>query len=69
MQEISSLVVLPWFRDDAFADHTSVHRANSAAGSGSHHDERSSSRHEHQSEHTPEHHYGAALGRWDHYYL
>ncbi|XP_075893055.1 SLIT-ROBO Rho GTPase-activating protein 3-like isoform X2 [Nelusetta ayraudi] len=49
--------------DDAFTDHTSVHRTNSAASGGSHHEERTPSRHEHQSEHTPEHHYGAALGR------
>lgn len=57
------------FRDDAFTE--SVHRSNSAASSGPHHEERVSSRNDHQSpcEHTPEHHYGAALGRWDHFKL
>uniref|UniRef100_A0A3Q3WQJ8 SLIT-ROBO Rho GTPase-activating protein 1 n=1 Tax=Mola mola TaxID=94237 RepID=A0A3Q3WQJ8_MOLML len=49
--------------DDAFTE--SVQRTNSAASSGPHHDERASSRNDHQSpsEHTPEHRFGAVLGR------
>lgn len=50
-------------RDDAFTE--SVPRTNSAA-SGPQHDDRASSRNDHQScEHTPEHRYGPAVGRWD----
>ncbi|XP_041800741.1 SLIT-ROBO Rho GTPase-activating protein 3-like isoform X2 [Chelmon rostratus] len=47
--------------DDAFSDN----RTESAASSGPHHDERASSRNDRQSpcEHTPEHRFGAALGR------
>uniref|UniRef100_A0A4W6D5Y7 SLIT-ROBO Rho GTPase-activating protein 1 n=1 Tax=Lates calcarifer TaxID=8187 RepID=A0A4W6D5Y7_LATCA len=50
--------------DDAFTD--GIHRTDSEASSGPHHDDRASSRNEHQSpcEHTPEHRFGAALGRW-----
>ncbi|TKS71330.1 SLIT-ROBO Rho GTPase-activating protein 3 [Collichthys lucidus] len=49
--------------DDAFSD--SVQRSDSAASSGPHHDERASSRNDRQApcEHTPEHRFGAALGR------
>ncbi|XP_070758042.1 SLIT-ROBO Rho GTPase-activating protein 3-like isoform X3 [Enoplosus armatus] len=49
--------------DDAFSD--SLQRTDSEASSVSHHDERASSRNDHQSpcEHTPEHRFGAALGR------
>ncbi|KAF3689943.1 SLIT-ROBO Rho GTPase-activating protein 3 [Channa argus] len=49
--------------DDAFSD--SIQRTDSEASSGLHQDDRAPSRNEHQSpcEHTPEHHYGAALGR------
>uniref|UniRef100_A0A671U132 SLIT-ROBO Rho GTPase-activating protein 1 n=1 Tax=Sparus aurata TaxID=8175 RepID=A0A671U132_SPAAU len=49
--------------DDAFSD--SLQRSDSGASSGPHHDERAPSRNEHQPpcEHTPEHRYGAALGR------
>ncbi|XP_054640060.1 SLIT-ROBO Rho GTPase-activating protein 3-like isoform X2 [Dunckerocampus dactyliophorus] len=48
--------------DDAFSD--SIQRTDSEASSG-YHDDRSSSRHEHQSlsEHSLEHRFGAALGR------
>lgn len=51
-------------RDDAFTD--SVPRTNNAA-SGPQHDERSTPRKDHQSpcEHTPEHRYGSAVGRWE----
>ncbi|GAA6221925.1 SLIT-ROBO Rho GTPase-activating protein 3-like isoform X1 [Lates japonicus] len=49
--------------DDAFTD--GIHRTDSEASSGPHHDDRASSRNERQSpcEHTPEHRFGAALGR------
>ncbi|XP_070815613.1 SLIT-ROBO Rho GTPase-activating protein 3-like isoform X1 [Chaetodon trifascialis] len=49
--------------DDAFSDN--IQRTESAASSGPHHDERASSRNDRQSpcEHTPEHRFGAALGR------
>uniref|UniRef100_A0A8D0D1J3 SLIT-ROBO Rho GTPase-activating protein 1 n=1 Tax=Sander lucioperca TaxID=283035 RepID=A0A8D0D1J3_SANLU len=49
--------------DDAFSD--SIPRTDSAASSGPHHDERASSRNDHQSpcEHTPERRFGAAFGR------
>ncbi|CAJ1050626.1 SLIT-ROBO Rho GTPase-activating protein 3-like isoform X1 [Xyrichtys novacula] len=49
--------------DDAFSD--STQRTDSSAGSGPQHEERAGSRIEHQSpcEHTPEHRFGAALGR------
>ncbi|KAG7244664.1 hypothetical protein INR49_029683 [Caranx melampygus] len=49
--------------DDAFSD--SHHRTDSEASSGVQHDDRASSRNERQSpcEHTPEHRFGAALGR------
>ncbi|KAI3369397.1 hypothetical protein L3Q82_007631 [Scortum barcoo] len=49
--------------DDAFSD--SIQRADSEASSGLHHDERAPSRTDRQSpcEHTPEHRFGAALGR------
>lgn len=50
-------------RDDAFSD--SHHRTDGEASSGVQHDDRASSRNERQSpcEHTPEHRFGAALGR------
>lgn len=59
-------VLSVFIRDDAFTE--SVPRNNNAA-SGSQHDERAPSRNEHQSpcEHTPEHRYGAAVGRWDYF--
>uniref|UniRef100_A0A8C4ICE5 SLIT-ROBO Rho GTPase-activating protein 3 n=1 Tax=Dicentrarchus labrax TaxID=13489 RepID=A0A8C4ICE5_DICLA len=43
-----------------------IQRTDSAASSGLHHDERTSSRIGRQSpcEHTPEHRFGAAMGRW-----
>ncbi|KAJ4947349.1 hypothetical protein JOQ06_009385, partial [Pogonophryne albipinna] len=49
--------------DDAFSD--SIQRTNSAGSGGLQHDERAPSRNDHQSpcEHTPERHFGAALGR------
>ncbi|XP_045931884.1 SLIT-ROBO Rho GTPase-activating protein 3-like isoform X4 [Micropterus dolomieu] len=49
--------------DDAFSD--SIQRPDSEASSVPHHDERAPSRNDHQSpcEHTPEHRFGAALGR------
>uniref|UniRef100_A0A665U3U5 SLIT-ROBO Rho GTPase-activating protein 1 n=1 Tax=Echeneis naucrates TaxID=173247 RepID=A0A665U3U5_ECHNA len=49
--------------DDAFSD--SMQRTDNEASSGPHHDSRASSRNERQSpcEHTPEHCFGAALGR------
>ncbi|XP_034442216.1 SLIT-ROBO Rho GTPase-activating protein 3-like isoform X1 [Hippoglossus hippoglossus] len=49
--------------DDAFSD--SLQRTDSEASSGSQRDDRASSRNERQSpcEHTPEHRFGAALGR------
>ncbi|XP_019957209.2 SLIT-ROBO Rho GTPase-activating protein 3-like isoform X3 [Paralichthys olivaceus] len=49
--------------DDAFSD--SLQRTDSEASSGSHRDDRASSRNERQSpcEHTPEHRFGAGLGR------
>ncbi|XP_061583270.1 SLIT-ROBO Rho GTPase-activating protein 3-like isoform X2 [Cololabis saira] len=49
--------------DDAFSD--SIQRTDSETSSGPHHNERSSSRNEHQSpcEHTSESRFGAALGR------
>ncbi|XP_044024175.1 SLIT-ROBO Rho GTPase-activating protein 3-like isoform X3 [Siniperca chuatsi] len=51
--------------DDAFSDN--IQRTDSEASSVPHHDERASTRNDHQSpcEHTPEHRFGAALGRWD----
>lgn len=57
-------VLSVFIRDDAFTE--SVPRANNA-GSGAQHEERGTSRNDHQSpcEHTPEHRYGAAVGRWD----
>ncbi|KAM4613644.1 SLIT-ROBO Rho GTPase-activating protein 3-like isoform 2-T2 [Polymixia lowei] len=50
--------------DDAFSD-SITHRADSEASSGPHKDDRALSRNDHQSlhEHTPEHRFGAALGR------
>uniref|UniRef100_A0A7N8Y865 SLIT-ROBO Rho GTPase-activating protein 3-like n=1 Tax=Mastacembelus armatus TaxID=205130 RepID=A0A7N8Y865_9TELE len=49
--------------DDAFSDN--LQRTDSEASSGLHHDDRAPSRNERQSpcEHTPEHRFGAALGR------
>ncbi|XP_056251688.1 SLIT-ROBO Rho GTPase-activating protein 3-like isoform X2 [Seriola aureovittata] len=49
--------------DDAFSD--SLQRTDIEASSGPHHDDRAPSRNERQSpcEHTPEHRFGAALGR------
>ncbi|XP_026203026.1 SLIT-ROBO Rho GTPase-activating protein 3-like isoform X2 [Anabas testudineus] len=47
--------------DDAFSD--SMQRAESEAGSGLHHDDRAPSRRQSPCEHTPEHRFGAALGR------
>ncbi|XP_037629306.1 SLIT-ROBO Rho GTPase-activating protein 3-like isoform X4 [Sebastes umbrosus] len=49
--------------DDAFSD--SIQRTDSASSGGPHHDERASSRNDHQPhcEHTPERRFGAALGR------
>lgn len=53
-------------RDDAFTE--SVPRTNNAA-SGPQHDERATPRNDHQSPcvHTPEHRYGAAVGRWEYF--
>lgn len=50
-------------RDDAFSDN--IQRTDSASSGGPHHDERASSRNDHQPhcEHTPERRFGAALGR------
>ncbi|XP_074501564.1 SLIT-ROBO Rho GTPase-activating protein 3-like isoform X1 [Sebastes fasciatus] len=49
--------------DDAFSDN--IQRTDSASSGGPHHDERASSRNDHQPhcEHTPERRFGAALGR------
>ena len=50
-------------RDDAFSD--GIQRTDSEASSGLHHDDRAPARNERQSpcDHTPEHRFGAALGR------
>uniref|UniRef100_A0A665U4W1 SLIT-ROBO Rho GTPase-activating protein 1 n=1 Tax=Echeneis naucrates TaxID=173247 RepID=A0A665U4W1_ECHNA len=55
--------------DDAFSD--SMQRTDNEASSGPHHDSRASSRNERQSpcEHTPEHCFGAALGRYGHFLI
>lgn len=52
-------------RDDAFSDSLSQ-KADSEASSGPHQEDRASSRNDRRSpcEHTPEHRFGAALGRY-----
>lgn len=64
MRSVSSVCLSVCIRDDAFSD--SIQRPDSEARSVPHHDERAPSRNDHQSpcEHTPEHRFGAALGRW-----